>query len=518
MKPHAPEGRRLAAFHFPYLQAEIQAPSPDCPVALHDARGRVCCVNRPAAQLGIAPGLRVADIQCLSSRLYVAPLEPSTALGIQALASGLQDLSPGLWTFGDFTIFLDLQPLAPLLGEKRLLTEAQGRLAAHHYQLRTAVAGRFNAAYAAALTVPDSRPLWLAPAQELPHLRALPLGACPFISIPSRQYLETLGLTHLGELAGLLASQWSRRIPEGALLHALVTGIEGSVQPQPLPPVLQEQLDLVLEPEADTHAAILYYLQPLLEAACQRWARLGLQCDLLRLTLLARDGKVLETLELRLSQARSSAGGLLTLLRLRLEALTLPCPVAEFQLLVPAFVRARPSQGRDLLGLASGNSQDLGRLLDRLAAAGEGAVGACTIQVAPHPMPELRCQEKPLKGQAPPPAAQATLAAHATQAAHAESGSVSPSAPILAAHAVSGSVAPLPVYLLASPLPLDSPRARQARPLPGEGQFLEEVETPWWKQPFQRRSYRWLLCRNGAALLVFDTGLEDRPVVQGIFK
>jgi hypothetical protein len=510
-------------------------------VALHDARGRICCLNRPAAQLGIVPGQRAADIKCLSSRLFVAPLGAGSALTIQALAFRLQDLSPGLWTFGDFTVFLDLLPLAPLRGEKPLLAEAQGRLSTLGHHLQTAVASRFNAAYAAALTCPDSGPLWLAPARELPHLQALPLAAIPFLRKESRQYLETLGLVHLGELEGPLASQWARRIPEGALLHALVSGEEGGLQPQPLPPVLREELTQIIEPEADSHAAILYHLQPLLESAAARWARLGLQCDLLQLSLLARDAQVLETVQVRLSQARSSAPGLLALLRLRLESLSLPSPVAELRLLVPSFVRARPSPGRDLLGLASGNTQDLARLLDRLAAAGEGAVGAATLQVSPHPLPELRFQELPLKCPLPnslPPVGEG--GPKGRMRAGVPSPNPLPNPPPGGEGADQGGPkgrmragvpspnplpnplpnpsSPLPVYLLTSPLPLDSLQARRARPLPGDGQFLEEVETPWWKQDFQRRSYRRLLCRNGAALLVFDTGLEDRPVVQGIFR
>ena len=115
-------------------------------------RRQVAAADRLALELGIAPGLGVADAQALAPGLMVEPADPAgDAAALHRLAEWATRFSPLVAPDPADGLMLDVTGCAHLWGgERQLLEDALRRLESHALSATGAIAGTIGAAWATA--------------------------------------------------------------------------------------------------------------------------------------------------------------------------------------------------------------------------------------------------------------------------------------------------------------------------------------------------------------------------------
>lgn len=345
---------RVVAVHVPHFHVVAHRRRDPAlrrrPVALvANERPEVVACSPDAARRGVTPGMSAAAAEAACEGAAVLPFDAALcrsehdrvgeALGEIAPeieeVEGEDDETLGSWCFRAE----GLKRLHPT--EPRLVLATRKTVLAAGYAARVAVAGgRFPAItavrYGRAETacVPEGREAdLLAPFP----VEALPLGG------PALKRLRLLGVRTLGELARLPEAGIGARFgDEGVHAHRLASGLDPTpLTPRDAPVIVET--DAALEPAAESLDAVLFHLRAQCDRVTERLDTLALACWEARLELRTTEGGEHE-IPVRLSRPTLSGRVLWTLLRLRLERLTLDGPVVRMRLAVVDAPPARAEQ------------------------------------------------------------------------------------------------------------------------------------------------------------------------------
>ncbi|MCB1880813.1 MAG: DNA polymerase Y family protein, partial [Gammaproteobacteria bacterium] len=380
---------RWLAIHFPLLALESLAPeesgTPLAITGLQGSRQRILMCNKPAAELGVAAGMRPGAARALSARLRLLPRDERRELAALAAVAD--------WS-GCFTSQISLDPpwgiLLELAGSLRLfggvrplLSKLGNGLKELKYSVQLCLAPTPGGAMLLAREgrerlVPDRRML-----RRL--LAGVPLQRLP-LAPAGRDALQSMGLETLGDLLQLPDAALGRRLgPEFTAYLARLLGRLPDPRPQFRPPE-HFRRRLELPAEVRSASALLFAARRLiLELSGFLGARrAGAQC--LQWVLFHGEGRE-SRFELRLMTPERESGPLQMLLSERLERLILPAPVREVALLVES-LEPLPDRPLSLFGESGFGESDASGvtplLLERLQARlGENALSTIQ-QVADH--------------------------------------------------------------------------------------------------------------------------------------
>ena len=231
---------RWLAIHFPLLALESLAPeesgTPLAITGLQGSRQRILMCNKPAAELGVAAGMRPGAARALSARLRLLPRDERRELAALAAVAG--------WS-GCFTSQISLDPpwgiLLELAGSLRLfggvrplLSKLGNGLKELKYSVQLCLAPTPGGAMLLAREgrerlVPDRRML-----RRL--LAGVPLQRLP-LAPAGRDALQSMGLETLGDLLQLPDAALGRRLgPEFTAYLARLLGRLPDPRPQFRPP------------------------------------------------------------------------------------------------------------------------------------------------------------------------------------------------------------------------------------------------------------------------------------------
>ncbi|TFG84465.1 MAG: DNA polymerase Y family protein [Chromatiales bacterium] len=488
--------------HLPQLPLEARAsqlnpgsphpdlPRPDLPMAICEEQGRrtrIVTVNTPAAARGARVGMPVNSALALVPELVLEArsvlLEGSV---LRQLASWAGQFTPAVSIHSGNALLLEIQGSLRLFnGLDALRATVAAGLKALGHQVRMACATTARAA------------LWLAragverPVRNSLELRQVLAGIhVRHLGWPARtvQTLLQMGVTTVGDCVRLPREGFARRLgPQRQRELDQAFGRHPEPQQFHVPPArFSAELELPVE-SSDAPLLLEGFSQlfgQLKQALESRQASVrGVWCRLIH-----PDGQ--ETrLRLGLQQAagHSIAVGLLPgLLRLRLEARTLPAAVSSLALQASL----EPGQlltGTDLLGQCLQPDGGLHALLERLRARlGEPAVQGFALRAEHRPESAWRAVRDPL----------------------AEAGA---SDPLMA-------VRSRPVWLLTAPELLGMVAGRPA--WHGVLSLLcgpERIESGWWDGGDVRRDYYRASNPRGAMLWVYQDLRSQAWYLQGVF-
>lgn len=367
-------------------------------VVVEDDRpqGVITWVNEHARRMRILPGMRFAAARSLASQLRAAIVPPERiehAMG--ELFAALCTFSPRVEPSPDRpgVFWLDPEGLAKLYGSLEQWSMAVSHeLTARGFSSAVIVGFHRYRSYAIARTHAGC---WVihAPAREATMAAAVPLDRLA-ISPSLRDELAALGVHTLGEFMALPGHELRMRLGEEAkLLHDAASDAHWApLLPRKLVDPIRDRIEL--EPPETDHARLLFRLKSALQHLLDR---------------LAERGKALSALhlELRLDHADSHheclepAGPtldvvqLVDLIRLRLDALSLPAGIEEV-LLEAEGIRADVDQ---LTLFRTRRRRDLeaaDRALARLRATFGADAVVCPV-VRPAHLPEARFGWQPLR-------------------------------------------------------------------------------------------------------------------------
>ena len=329
---------RWLAIHFPLLALESlaseEAGAPLAITELQGSRKRILMCNKAAAALGIAPGMRPGAARALSSGVHLLPRDERRELtALEAVAD---------WS-GCFTSQVSLDPpsgiLLELAGSLRLfggvyplLSRLGIGLEELEYSTQRCLAPTPGGAM---LLAREGRETLVRDRRMLRRmLAAVSLQWLP-LERAGREALQSMGLETLGDLLQLPAAGLGRRLGAEFIVYLeRLLGQSPDPRPQFKPPErFQRRLELPAEVES-TSALLFAARRLILELAGFLGARqAATQC--LEWVLFHADGKA-SRFQLRLMLPEREPMRLQTLLRERLERLTLAAPVREIGLLVEA--------------------------------------------------------------------------------------------------------------------------------------------------------------------------------------
>ncbi|MDZ7867914.1 MAG: hypothetical protein U5L02_01710 [Rheinheimera sp.] len=512
---------------FPQLQLDLssndispeQAATPEPAVLLHPQDLRVHQANAPARSLGIKPGQTLAQACALCAALQVMPWQPALeqqlldmlALDCYQLCADIAEAPPN-------ALWLRLDPMLQLYGGlPAFLQQLKQQLQQRPLQYQYGVALSAEAARLLCLSQPGQTALTQAQQQ-------LRLTGCPvsFLQVTPAtiQQLERLGISQLGQLLLLPATELSRRF--GADLYLYLQRLQGK-----LPPLLQyyqppEQFSARLELlyQLEQYPQLHKPLQHLLLQLQHYLQRRDQLCYQLQLELTLRDQPPL-TLKLQSPQAEALACRWLNLWQLKLEALRLPAPVLALSLSASQYC-GRDTDSDDLYAGRRGQYTPL--QLVGLLQAKLGSAQVCRpAQVAAY-LPEMAGISMPLQSTAPagvkppprPQPAQVPAQTVAQTAAQTVAQSVAQTAATYhtgPAPSTIGTFTGLPAphrpaFLLAQPEPLQ----QQVQLQPG----LERIQSQWWQGPSEARDYLTAQSVDGRWLWIYRTA-QQQWFVHGVF-
>ncbi len=232
--------RRILALWLPYWPAErwrrAQGARDLAPLALYlpQAGGfRLSAVDRGAAEVGLYPGLALADARAIWPELHAACGDPrADEAALAALADWCGRYSPWVATDGAAGLRLDISGLAYLFGGEAALAEILARrLVDFGFTARLAVADTPGAASGLARFAAAEATL-VPPGGTAAALAALPVAA---LRVPEAlaAELEPLGLRRIGDLMRLPRGPLASRFGP-SLLYRLDQAL-GSA-PEPISP------------------------------------------------------------------------------------------------------------------------------------------------------------------------------------------------------------------------------------------------------------------------------------------
>lgn len=288
----------------------------------------IVAANARALNLGLAPGLALADARARVPTLLSEPIDrraDRAALG--ALADWCLQWSPSVALDAEDGLLLDTTGTDHLVGgEEALLDTIRTRLAHLGFTARLGLAdtGPGAAALARFATGPDT-PARRAPAGQTAHaLAPLPVESLRLLP-ETALLLRRLGLKAVGDLMSVprltLARRFARKTPGEAVLHALDGALgfrETPLRPRRPAPDYRVRL-MPLEPLVSTEG-VLQAAHTLMRELCRSLARDGRGAR--RLTLLAcRSDGSRTRLNLAMSEPSHDARHLMSLLAERLVSL-----------------------------------------------------------------------------------------------------------------------------------------------------------------------------------------------------
>jgi len=448
-------------------------------------RARIVTANERASARGVRPGMPVTAALALVPELVLATRRPAQeAAALARLARWAGRFTPAVTVSPDGALLLEVQASLRLFGGLEALRATVAReLEALGHEARFACAPTARAA------------LWLARAGvgqpvlasgEWRRLLArLPVGALGWPDRTVRMLLQ-MGLRTVGDCLRLPREGFARRLGP-ARLRELDQALGRRPEPQrPYLPPASFSARLELPAETADAGLLLQGFQHLLQDLHQ--ALESRQASVRRVWCCLTPPAGPDTrLCLVLHQPAARTGGHLAgLLRLRLEALVLPGPVASLALqadLEPGQVPA----GRDLLGQHLGADDGLPALLDRLRARlGEQAVQGLALRAEHRPELAWMTLADPLAGGPNPAPARVPRAR--------------------------------PVWLLPAPerLGLRAGQPHWQGPLRLE-QGPERIESGWWDGGDVRRDYYRAGNPRGATLWVYQDLRTRGWYLHGVF-
>lgn len=475
------------------------------------AAARVVVASRAARQLGIRPGMTLAQGRALVPKLAARGRDAVGERAAQeALAEIAEAFSPRVEDAGEGVVYLDADG-----SERRFRgVDPEGELgwaltrAARRADLpaRVGIAGSKLAAEIAAQTAAGDVARAVPAGGEAAFLAPLPLARLA----PELALGETLarwGLASIGDFARLPAAEVTSRLgPAGQRLHAIARGID----PRPLlprrpPDDFREGLELEwplvsLEP-------FLFVARAALDRLCRRLEGRGLGCARLELELtLEPAGHDRRTWEL--PAPTRDAKTLLTLARLELDARPPGAAVAAF-LFAATADRPRPEQGT-LFGPRALSPERLATTLARLfALLGPERVGS------PRPLDGHRPERFALLPYAPPAAPLVPAEPAAARG-------------LLAVRTLRP---PLELEVAVAPSPDGEPRPTELRALVSEANARRpelrgavrvasgpwRLEEGWWDDAAVERAYWDVELAGGGLVRIYRDAASDRWFADGIY-
>lgn len=262
-------------------------------MALEKNALRLCALNAAAAALGLAPGLSLADARARHPALQVAEHAPEAdARALAAFADACERYTPLLALDGPDGLILDISGCTHLFGgEKGLLRDLMGRVAATGFSARAAIAATPDAA--AALARFSGRRDFIAPegGDLAAFLAPLPLAALR-PEAETLAALARLGFARIGDLYGKPRAPLAARFGAPLLDRlAAATGALRTALRHRFPPPRFSAEKTLAEPveRVEDVLGLTFHLAGTLAAALERH---GMGARRLDLSLFRVDGKM----------------------------------------------------------------------------------------------------------------------------------------------------------------------------------------------------------------------------------
>lgn len=249
-------------------------------------------VNAAAEELGVAPGLPLADARALHPALAVAEADPAgDAAALQRLAQWCQRYSPWTTPHGVDAILLDITGCAHLRGgEAKLARALVERLRRQGIAARAAIADTAGAAWAMARCGAVESAV-VPPGEAWRALASLPIAALRLDPLQASE-LERLGLRRVGDLYTLPRAALAARFGSG-LAERLDQALGAAAEPlSPLPPKPARWVRRRFAEPVGTPEALALAIRRLLERLCRALGEEGLGARRLVLSCYRTDGAV----------------------------------------------------------------------------------------------------------------------------------------------------------------------------------------------------------------------------------
>jgi protein ImuB len=335
---------------------------------------KLVCVDRPAARLGLTPGLPLADARARHPQLIAVEAEPAAEAALLArIADWSQRFTPLVALDGADGIMLDIAGVAPLFGgETAMAGELETRLAAQGLGARAAIADFPRAAWALARFSREK----IAPPGATGKVFAQMYHALPLAALGLDETivadLARAGLRRIGDIALRPRAPIAARFGEDVIarLDAL-SGLTGSsINPRfPAPDFSVERRFASPLFQREAVEGVIAHLAKTLASLLQRQAKGARR---LEVVLFRVDGLV-RRLAVGASRPLNDAGAIARLFRERFEApnedeldpgygfdvIRLSCLLAE---------DLAPSQSDFARPAEEEKAEELAALLDRLSA------------------------------------------------------------------------------------------------------------------------------------------------------
>ncbi len=477
------------------------------------ARGpRIVLASRRARQVGVRPGMPLAEAQALA--VHLRTLEQDTEGDRRALlelAESAQRYSPLVALEEEAepqSLLLDISGCAgPFGGEEKLLQQAQQELTQAGWLVRLAIADTAGAAWA--LAHHAVCPCLAAPGRTETVLRPLPIAA---LRLPPETLalLGQLGLIRVGDLLSLPRPELAARF--GVLLVQRLDQALGEVAEVIAPPAAAPALgaEEVLEFPVEHFEAVEALLHGLLQQLHQLLSRRNLGARLLECRL-SHDTAPATVVEVGLYRPSACPRHLGALVRTRLEQVRLAEPVRAVRLTVALAEPLAELQG-GFFDTGHGVEAGLIGLIDRLSGLlGEEAVTRPECVPDAQPEQAYRVQpmlRRPRTAQAAAPRRRRGRAPPARE----------PPWPMLP-RPLTVWPEPVPVEVLAA-YPDGSPQrfawaGTEWRVLYSWGP--ERIETGWWRGADVRRDYYIVTTQAGSRFWMFRRREDRQWFLQGCF-
>ncbi len=484
-----------------------------CPrvvVAMEKGALRLAAVNAPAAALGLAPGLPLADARARHPALEVSAAEPDEAARMLArLADACERYTPLVSLDGADGLMLDVTGCAHLFGgEEGLVRDLLRRVAAAGFMGRAALAATGGAAFALARFAPGRGGVVVPAEEDLSALLApLPPDALRLAG-PAVEALARLGFRRVGDLFGKPRAPLAARFGMDLLrrLDEALGHVPTAVDYRFPPPIFCAERVLAEPVErVEDVLGLAAHLAATLAGAMERH---GAGARRLDLALFRVDGKVTR-LSIGTSRPLRDPEVVRRLFAEKVAALSSLDPGFGFELVRLAVREAAPL---DIRQEGFGADEDWARALDALVdrlATRFGSERVLRLELQDRYVPEHACREVPAQGARGWAGAVPALAACAPGMAVPEE----VRAPPLPEAARS-----LPQQVLsAAPGPdgMRPPPAARAEPMPGEmarQPLAVEVADGVRREPELREGRTGALLPADPPVLPFQTAFGGRRV------
>jgi protein ImuB len=530
--------RRILCLHLPYLATErvrrdaAWAAEPARPLALTRPVGSSLVVEQAcprARQLGLRPGLSLAQAQALAPKLIVLAYDPQRdQAALEQLARWALRFSPLVEPVTPDTLLIDITGCQRLFdSEENIARQAVNGLAKQGFRARAAVADTIGAAYA--LAAAGDEPLSVAPVRQtsayLAPLPPIALRVAPRVG----EQLEALGIRSIGDLLMLPRASLPARFGSQLVLRwqqALGEVFEGVTPypPEDVPRAYQPWEVPVTDFQPVSQAAGQLLADVLVQLRRRAAALRRLEC------VLYYERTAPLVISIGLARASREHSHIQELLTQRLERADLSPGVTGLLLL--AHETSRWPGGQDDLfePRTPGDDEALGCLVDRLA----GRLGHEALVrpwLVDDYQPEMAFRYVPVAeaGCEPRPSDSERTLRHSERCEE--------SSPVSHAGLASSVVRQggrtrnderRPLRLVARPVPIrviavvpDGPPAwmwyngRQYVVVRAAGP--ERLETAWWRGSDVRRDYFRVAVASGEQFWIFHAAAEGRWYLHGVF-